>query len=99
MLAMFSFSRSIFKRSLSDGNILGESGSPMSAKNVKHSSNSVLPERSQGSSNFLSESSPEISTCESDTAFSRFVYLTLSLLDSPSPFSICLEAFSFSVLF
>ncbi|KAG2717798.1 hypothetical protein I3843_03G190900 [Carya illinoinensis] len=64
--------RSIFKRSLSDGNILGESGSPMSAKNVKHSSNSVLPERSQGSSNFLSESSPEISTCESDTAFSRY---------------------------
>jgi hypothetical protein len=78
----FVFSRSIFKRSLSDGNILQERDSPASATKEKHVSNSVLPDRSQGASNFLSESSPEISTCESDITFSRFGYVIFSLLDS-----------------
>ncbi|KAG2712714.1 hypothetical protein I3760_04G138900 [Carya illinoinensis] len=64
--------RSIFKRSLSDGNIVCESSSPMSATNPSHVSKSVLPARSQGASNFLSESSPEISACESDIALSRY---------------------------
>ncbi|XP_059431906.1 phosphoinositide phosphatase SAC3 [Corylus avellana] len=64
--------RSIFKRSLSDGNILQESSSPVSATKEKHISNSVLSDLSQGANNFLSESSPEISTCESEIAFSRY---------------------------
>lgn len=71
---VFCFSRSIFQRSLSAGNILHES-SPASATKEKHVSNSVFPDRLQGASNFLSESSPEISSCESDIAFSRFGYI------------------------
>jgi len=74
--------RSIFKRSLSAGNILQESSSPASATKEKHVSNSVLSDLSQGASNFLSESSPEISTCESDIALSRFGNTILPLLDS-----------------
>lgn len=58
----------------------------MSATNPSHVSKSVLPARSQGASNFLSESSPEISACESDIALSRFGYITLSLLDSLKSF-------------
>ncbi|KAF3970972.1 hypothetical protein CMV_005378 [Castanea mollissima] len=66
--------RSIFKRSLSDGNLLRDISSPISATNVKQvkMSHSALPDQSQGASNFLSESSPEISTCGSDIAFSRY---------------------------
>ncbi|KAJ7957243.1 Phosphoinositide phosphatase family protein [Quillaja saponaria] len=66
--------RSIFKRSLSDGNILQDSSSPMSAPNVKltNFSKSGLPDRSQEGSKGLCESSPEISTSESDIAFSRY---------------------------
>ncbi|KAE8687584.1 Phosphoinositide phosphatase SAC3 [Hibiscus syriacus] len=61
--------RSIFKRSLSDGNILWPSESPESAKNGKQekSLNSTLPG--------LSESSPEISTCESDISYARYTHL------------------------
>ncbi|KAJ4708709.1 Phosphoinositide phosphatase family protein [Melia azedarach] len=66
--------RTFFKRSLSDGNILRESGSPMSATNVKQEkfSNSGFPNQLQGGSNVLSESSPEISTSESDVAYSKY---------------------------
>ncbi|XVF48829.1 hypothetical protein PTKIN_Ptkin03bG0219800 [Pterospermum kingtungense] len=66
--------RSFFKRSFSDGNILRQSASPMSATNNKQEkfANSTLPDRSQGGNNGLSESSPEISTCESDMSYSRF---------------------------
>ncbi|XP_017983385.1 PREDICTED: phosphoinositide phosphatase SAC3 isoform X1 [Theobroma cacao] len=65
--------RSLFKRSFSDGNILRQTGSPMSATNDKQEkfTNSTLPDRSQGGSNGLSDSSPEISTCESDISYSR----------------------------
>ncbi|KAK4854012.1 hypothetical protein QYF36_017668 [Acer negundo] len=65
--------RGFIKRSLSDGNILRGSDSPMSATNVNQEnfSNSGLPNQYQGGSNVLSESSPEISTSESDVAFSR----------------------------
>ncbi|MBA0756909.1 hypothetical protein Gotri_020046 [Gossypium trilobum] len=58
--------RSLFKRSFSDGNILWQSESPVMAKNGKQekSLNSTLPG--------LSESSPEISTCESDITYSRY---------------------------
>lgn len=64
--------RSIFKRSLSDGNILHEHSSPILARNGKQEEfNSVLPDESQHKK-VLSESSPEISTCESDITFSRY---------------------------
>ncbi|KDO73774.1 hypothetical protein CISIN_1g038661mg, partial [Citrus sinensis] len=64
--------RSFFKRSLSDGNILHETGSPMSATNVNEEkfSSSGLPNQLRNRNNVLSESSPEISTSESDVAFS-----------------------------
>ena len=67
--------RSLFKRSFSDGNILGQSGLPMSTTNDKQEkfTNSTLPDQSQGGSHGLSESSPEISTCESDISYSRFL--------------------------
>ncbi|XP_031267421.1 phosphoinositide phosphatase SAC3-like isoform X1 [Pistacia vera] len=66
--------RSFFKRSFSDGNILRETGTPMSATNLKQEKfcNSGFPNQLQGGSNCLSESSPEISTSESDMAFSRY---------------------------
>ncbi|XVF35196.1 hypothetical protein REPUB_Repub18cG0124600 [Reevesia pubescens] len=66
--------RSLFKRSFSDGSILRQSGSPMSATNDKKEKfiNSTLPDRSRGGRNGLSESSPEISTCESDISYSRY---------------------------
>ncbi|XP_042507618.1 phosphoinositide phosphatase SAC2-like isoform X1 [Macadamia integrifolia] len=67
--------RSFFKRSLSDGNILCESDTPMSTKNAgqKKLSNLALPESMQGGgSKGLSESTPEISSCESDLSYSRY---------------------------
>ena len=69
---IYSCSRSIFKRSLSDGNILHECSSPISAANGKQEkyTNSVLHNESQ-EKKILSESSPEISTCESDISYSR----------------------------
>ncbi|KAF3439741.1 hypothetical protein FNV43_RR18019 [Rhamnella rubrinervis] len=66
--------RSIFKRSMSDGNILRESRSPMSGTNIKQENfpNSGLPDPLQGERKILCESSPEISTCESDITYSRY---------------------------
>lgn len=66
--------RSFFKRSFSDGNILHASDSPMLVTNSKQEklSNKVLPDRSKGGSNVLSESSPDISASETDMAFSRY---------------------------
>eukprot|EP00258_Populus_trichocarpa_P043639 XP_024459658.1 phosphoinositide phosphatase SAC3 isoform X2 [Populus trichocarpa] len=66
--------RSIFKRSLSDGNILRGSGSPLSAMNAREQKfcRSAFPDQFQEENNVLSESSPEISTCESNIAFSRY---------------------------
>ncbi|XP_038699994.1 phosphoinositide phosphatase SAC3-like isoform X2 [Tripterygium wilfordii] len=66
--------RSLFKRCFSDGNILHESISPISATNFNQEkfSSSVLQNRLQGENHMLSESSPEISTSESDVAFSRY---------------------------
>ncbi|KAJ6995523.1 hypothetical protein NC653_018104 [Populus alba x Populus x berolinensis] len=73
--------RSIFKRSLSDGNILRGSGSPLSAMNVRQQKfcRSAFPDQFQEENNVLSESSPEISTCESDIAFSRYDCFTFCL--------------------
>ncbi|KAE9609949.1 putative SAC domain-containing protein [Lupinus albus] len=66
--------RSFFKRSFSDGNILQESSTPMSAPNGRHENfpNPGLPDRSEEGSKVFSESSPEISTTESDASFSRY---------------------------
>ncbi|KAK8515437.1 hypothetical protein V6N12_075479 [Hibiscus sabdariffa] len=66
--------RSFFPRSLSDVSILRQSESPMSARNHKQGklNDSTMHNRSQGGSNGLSESSPEISTCERDISYSRY---------------------------
>ncbi|KAJ6699066.1 PHOSPHOINOSITIDE PHOSPHATASE SAC3-RELATED [Salix purpurea] len=65
---------SIFKRSLSDGNILRGSGWPLIAMNSRQQKfcRSAFPYQFQEENNVLSESSPEISKCESDIAFSRY---------------------------
>ncbi|XP_058215752.1 phosphoinositide phosphatase SAC3-like isoform X2 [Rhododendron vialii] len=71
---MDDYQRLLFKRSLSDGNILRESSSPMSSTNMKKDlTNSAFSnDQSQGGSKILSESSPEISTCESGVTISRY---------------------------
>ncbi|WJZ94216.1 hypothetical protein VitviT2T_013093 [Vitis vinifera] len=63
--------RLVFKRSLSDGNILCESNSPMVTSDVKKKE---LPsaEKGQGGFKGVSESTPEISTCETDLSYSRY---------------------------
>ncbi|XP_017697351.2 phosphoinositide phosphatase SAC2-like isoform X2 [Phoenix dactylifera] len=66
--------RSFFKRSLSDGNILHESNAPLSC-NVGRNKlpNSALSDRNHrlGDAKDLSDSTPEISTSESDVSYSR----------------------------
>lgn len=79
----------LFKRCFSDGNIPHEGSSLMSATNVnpKEISNFVMPvDSSHGGSKFLSESSPEISTSETDIASSRYAPSTTGrrvILDMP----------------
>ncbi|KAK2997112.1 hypothetical protein RJ639_025402, partial [Escallonia herrerae] len=66
--------RSFFKRSLSDGNILCESDSPIEVAKVgkdEDSERSYL-DQNQSSNKGLSESTPEISTCESVASYSRY---------------------------
>ncbi|CAI0401975.1 unnamed protein product [Linum tenue] len=65
--------RSFFKRSLSDGNILRHSCSPVSAPNLDRNnfSRTAFPEQWHGAANIHSESSPEISTCNANLAFLR----------------------------
>ncbi|XP_077236470.1 phosphoinositide phosphatase SAC3-like [Tasmannia lanceolata] len=68
--------RSFVKRSLSDGNILSESDTPASITNGGHEklSHSALPQRTlqMGTGKGLSDSTPEISSCESDISYSRY---------------------------
>ncbi|XP_057967287.1 phosphoinositide phosphatase SAC3-like isoform X2 [Malania oleifera] len=66
--------RAFFKRSLSDGNILREGSSPISATNIDEEklSNSDLHGQLQGEKVLL-ESSPDTSNAESDVAFSRYM--------------------------
>ncbi|KAH7679991.1 SAC domain-containing protein [Dioscorea alata] len=67
--------RSIIKRSLSDGNILCESNTPVSVCNggQRKLPNSSLSDRvRQSNAKGLSESTPEISTSESDISFARY---------------------------
>lgn len=59
--------KSFFKRSLSDGNILGESDSCLMASIVGH--NQPLSDKEHRG---LSESTPEISSCESDMLLPRY---------------------------
>ncbi|KAI5674152.1 hypothetical protein M9H77_14516 [Catharanthus roseus] len=65
--------RSPFKRSFSDGNILRESRSPISASNIeKNLSNYDSSDTPEGGRTMLSESTPDISTGDSDLAYSRY---------------------------
>ncbi|THG14459.1 hypothetical protein TEA_016306 [Camellia sinensis var. sinensis] len=86
--------RSFFKRSLSDGNILRESRSPMSNTKIKQdlSNSALLDDQSGGGSKGLCESSPEISACESELTISRSACPPLSLLFHLS----CLQFFVLS---
>ncbi|XP_050216554.1 phosphoinositide phosphatase SAC3 isoform X2 [Mercurialis annua] len=61
-------------RCMSDGNIIRDSSSPISATHIKQKkfSTSVLPDKWEAENSILSESSPEISTCESGIAYSRY---------------------------
>ncbi|KAJ8756175.1 hypothetical protein K2173_024722 [Erythroxylum novogranatense] len=63
-------SRSIFKRSLSDGNILCESDPLVTVASVGN--NKPLCEQEPGANKGLSDSTPEISTCETDISYSRY---------------------------
>ncbi|KAM3394870.1 phosphoinositide phosphatase SAC3 isoform X1 [Capsicum galapagoense] len=65
--------RSLFQRSFSDGNILHESQFPLSTRSIgKGLSKSSLSSQSNEGSKVLSESTPEMSTCESDLTYSRY---------------------------
>ncbi|XP_030470386.1 phosphoinositide phosphatase SAC3 isoform X1 [Syzygium oleosum] len=66
--------RSIFKRCMSDGNILRKTNPSMSTTKIEQEKfcGSVLPDRSEGARRVLSESSPDISTSESEMTFSRY---------------------------
>ncbi|KAA8534734.1 hypothetical protein F0562_029824 [Nyssa sinensis] len=72
--------RSIFKRSLSDGNIIRESTSPMSTSNIKMDlSNSVsCDSQLQGGRKILAELTTEISTCESEIIIFKVYSLNVS---------------------
>lgn len=64
--------RSNMQRSFSDGNILHESNSPVSRINIKEDlSHSAMSADQSQDKKILSESSPQISTCESELTISR----------------------------
>ncbi|KAG5538021.1 hypothetical protein RHGRI_025193 [Rhododendron griersonianum] len=73
-------SRSILKRSLSEGNILCEN-SPMEATDVgqKEDNYNPLPDMTQGGERGLSESTPEISTGERELSYPRYTPSVSSL--------------------
>ncbi|RYR67319.1 hypothetical protein Ahy_A03g013641 isoform F [Arachis hypogaea] len=66
--------RSIVKRCFSDGNILRDSSTPISTLDLKHGRLTKLDflDQSEDGSRGFCDSSPEISTCESDMSFSRY---------------------------
>ncbi|MED6136566.1 hypothetical protein PIB30_057243 [Stylosanthes scabra] len=66
--------RSIVKRCFSDGNIVRDSSTPISAPHLKHGRLTKLGflDQSEDGSRSFCDSSPEISTCESDMSFSRY---------------------------
>lgn len=67
-------SRSFIKRSLSEGNLICGSSSPVKETDTEQTDDSDQPlsESAKGGSKGLSESSPEISTCETDISFARY---------------------------
>ncbi|MCD7454646.1 hypothetical protein HAX54_025539 [Datura stramonium] len=67
-------SRSFIKRSLSEGNLICGSSSPVKETLTEQTDDSdqPLPESAKGGSKGLSESTPEISTCETDISFARY---------------------------
>lgn len=69
--------RSIIKRSLSDGNILSDTNSPIDDANAENvdNSNKPLSGKTQSCDMGLSESNPGLSTCGSEISFSRQVQL------------------------
>ncbi|XP_031373626.1 phosphoinositide phosphatase SAC3 isoform X3 [Punica granatum] len=64
--------RSLFKRCLSDGNILRDTCSPMSATEKQDQLSRLDPQDQSQDAKVLSDSSPDISTSESEIAFSRY---------------------------
>ncbi|MQM22641.1 hypothetical protein Taro_055696 [Colocasia esculenta] len=77
---------SFFERSLSDGSIVCESCTPVSSTHngQKRLINSALPDKiSEGRTRCHSDSTPEMSICESDVSYSRY-----------SPSSICRKLFT-----
>ncbi|CAN0877763.1 Phosphoinositide phosphatase SAC2 [Linum grandiflorum] len=69
--SIVSETRSLFKRSMSDGNLLfdNENDSLDVPTRIGHN---MLTDKQRGVDKGLSDSSPEISTCDSDMSFSRF---------------------------
>lgn len=76
--------RSFFKRSLSDGNLICESNSPLEVANERNEDSiHPLPDKMQGGSKGLSDSTPEISTCDTDaSSYMRFVCIKLRYYQS-----------------
>jgi hypothetical protein len=72
--------RSFIKRSLSDGNIICESDSPVVGTDIERKE--PLSGKMQGGNAGLSESTPEISTCESDISYCRSDHFTFSILSA-----------------
>lgn len=71
--------RSTIKRSLSDGNILCDNSSPIDDSSIEETEipHTSLPGKAQGSNMGLSDSTPVISTCESNRSYSRYVSSSL----------------------
>ncbi|XP_022146568.1 phosphoinositide phosphatase SAC2 isoform X2 [Momordica charantia] len=63
--------RTSFKRSLSDGNILGQS-EESDMVNIHDGSRGPFPHLNEGCNKGFSESAPEVSTCESDISLCRY---------------------------
>ncbi|KAG5523611.1 hypothetical protein RHGRI_035420 [Rhododendron griersonianum] len=66
--------RSFLKRSLSDGNIPCESNSPLEVTDAgqMEEHNQSFPDNMHDGNKDLSESTPEISTCESELSYTRY---------------------------
>ncbi|XP_052175400.1 phosphoinositide phosphatase SAC2-like isoform X2 [Diospyros lotus] len=64
----------VFKRSLSDGDIACESNSPIETLDVGQNEDrdQILLDNTRGGNKGLSESTPEISTCESELSYPRY---------------------------
>lgn len=76
--------RSTIKRSLSDGNILCENSTPVSGTDIgqKNLPSSALAEKTlqDGANKDLSDSTSEISTCESDISYARLACFTPDII-------------------